>query len=137
MYFMSDSLGASMNYKIYQAILVGIFPATLEAILLTLFDSNVVIWTFFQACFFWFSCGFVIHLVEIPNITSFLIKSIILSVFMNVPWFIALAIVPNQIKMLIPLIVSSIIQGILIGLISKFSNKLTLVNEDLNNGRIK
>ncbi|MBI3134663.1 MAG: hypothetical protein HYZ14_08335 [Bacteroidetes bacterium] len=107
--------------KIRNAFIVGAVPAVLEGILIFLADPEASNWIVIQSIFFWFTCGFVVYLVNIGY--RKILVSLLLTVFLNIPWFIALTVVANQPDHLIPLLVASIIMGTLIGLLSAWLNK--------------
>lgn len=105
------------RYRLRNASIVGIVPAILEAILIYAVDPVVNPWIVIQACLFWFSCGFIISLLnmEIP----FILKGIVFSVFMCLPWYIAESVISKKPEHFAPLIIASIIQGVIIGYLDK------------------
>ena len=50
---------------------------------------------------------------------SLILHGIILTILLNIPWYIALSIAPGNLALLPPLIVASIMFGIVIGLLKK------------------
>jgi hypothetical protein len=107
--------------KIRNACLVGIVPAILEGLLVYFADPTVSIWVLVQSILFWFGCGFVVYLIDIfPNK---ILGSILATVLLNLPWYIALTIVANKPNHLIPLIIASLIMGTIIGMVSRWLNK--------------
>jgi hypothetical protein len=101
------------SLKIRNAIIVGAIPAILEGLLVYFADPLVGKWVLIQSILFWFSCGFVVSLADIGY--RRIPVSILLTVLLNIPWYIALTIVANKPEHLIPLIISSIVMGTIIG----------------------
>jgi hypothetical protein len=110
-----------MNAKIKNAIIVGLIPAILEGLLIHFADPTTSNWILIQSILFWFSCGFVVYLIDV-GITK-IISCIIFTVLLNLPWYISLSIGNGKSEHLVPLIISSIIMGLVIGLVSKKLNK--------------
>jgi hypothetical protein len=98
-------------------LLVGAVVAILEGLLLWLTDPSISIWVFLQSVSFWLFCGLVVYIAEtgLPVLPS----SILLTILLNIPWYIALSIGDGQPELLIPLVVASLIFGTVIGLASK------------------
>ena len=103
------------------AVIVGIVPAILEGMLVYSVEPSISAWILVQAMLFWFTCGFIVHILDIG--IHRVIHGIIFTVFINLPWYIAESIVQNKPEHFFPLVIASIIFGALIGIISK---KLTL-----------
>ncbi len=103
------------NPSLKKAAIVGLVPAVIEGILIITVEPTINPWILAQAVIFWFTCGSIITLVRTnwPIITS----SILLTVFLNLPWYIAESIVKNRIEHLAPLIIASIVQGFIIGIL--------------------
>jgi hypothetical protein len=98
-------------------LLVGLIVAALEGLLLWLTDSNLSPWVFLQSISFWLFCGLVVYMAETGLPT--LLNSILLTVLLNIPWYIALSIGNGRPELLIPLVIASLIFGTVIGLASK------------------
>ena len=98
-------------------LLVGLIVAALEGLLLWLTDSNLSPWVFLQSISFWLFCGLVVYMAETGLPT--LLNSILLTVLLNIPWYIALSVGNGRPELLIPLIIASLIFGTVIGLASK------------------
>lgn len=98
-------------------ILVGAVVATLEGILIWAADPSTSPWVFIQSISFWLFCGLVIYMTEtgLPAI----LNGILLTVLLNIPWYISLSIVAGNSGYLVPLVVASIIFGTIIGLMSQ------------------
>ena len=96
---------------------VGSIAAALEGLLLGLSDPNISTWVFLQSISFWLFCGLVVYLAEtgLPILPG----SILLTILLNIPWYIALSIGERKPELLIPLVVASLIFGTVIGLVSK------------------
>lgn len=107
--------------KIRNACLVGIVPAILEGLLIYFTDPSASNWVLVQSILFWFGCGFAVYLVDIGS--SKILNSMLMTVLLNLPWYIALTIVANKPEHLIPLIVASLIMGAIIGLVSIWLKK--------------
>ena len=99
------------------AALVGLVPALLEGILVYSVEPSINRWILLQAILFWFTCGFTTHVIEINIPRIFL--GIGFTVFLNLPWYIAESIVKNKPEHFLPLVVTSIVFGAVIGWISK------------------
>src|SRR5687768_9970317 len=99
------------------ALLVGAVVATLEGILLWAADPGTPPWIFIQSISFWLFCGLVVCITEtgLPTI----LNAILLTVLLNIPWYISLSMVAEKPDHLVPLVAASIIFGTLIGLLSK------------------
>lgn len=98
-------------------LLVGFIAAALEGLLLWVTDPNISTWVFLQSISFWLFCGLVVYMAETGLPT--LLNSILLTVLLNIPWYIALSIGDGKPELLIPLVVASLIFGTVIGLVSK------------------
>ena len=106
------------NNKLLNATIVGLVPALLEGVLIYYADSKTDHWVLAQSILFWFSCGFVLFLTEIG--TKKIRTCIFLTLLLNIPWYIALVIIAKKTNHLIPLLVSSVIMGTIIGYISLY-----------------
>lgn len=99
--------------RLRNAAIVGVTAAVLEGLLIFFADPNASRWILIQSMLFWFSCGTVVSLAEL-GIPKF-VSSIVLTELLNLPWFIALVVIPGNYGHLIPLIVASLIFGMIIG----------------------
>ncbi|MBM9500399.1 hypothetical protein JWG44_09090 [Leptospira sp. 201903071] len=95
------------------AFLIGITAGILEGLLVGFADPNVGTWTLLQSILFWFSCGFIVSFAE-TGFSKFW-TALILTEIMNLPWLIALVVIPGNYQHLVPLIVASLIFGSVIG----------------------
>lgn len=97
--------------------LVGAVAATLEAILLLMADSSTSPWVFIQSISFWLFCGLVIYMAEtgLPTI----LNGILLTLLLNIPWYISLSIAAGNPGRLIPLVIASLLFGTIIGWMSQ------------------
>jgi hypothetical protein len=97
--------------------LVGTVVAALEGILIWATDPRTTLWVFFQSISFWLFCGLVIYMTEtgLPAI----LNGILLTLLLNIPWYISLSIGAGNPGHLIPLVIASIIFGTIIGLMSQ------------------
>lgn len=111
-----------MNVKVKNAVIVGLIPAILEGLLIHFADPTTSNWVLIQSILFWFGCGFVVSLIDIGF--NKIVSCILLTVLLNLPWYIALSIGNDKLDHLVPLIISSIIMGLVIGLVSKKLNKV-------------
>ena len=94
---------------IVHAILIGLALGLLEWGILVSARQKLGAWIYIQSILFWFTCGFMIGMVEAP-LPAYLLGAL-LAVFMNLPWYINISIIPKQYGHLVPLIVSSILLG--------------------------
>ncbi|TGM57083.1 hypothetical protein [Leptospira adleri] len=95
------------------AFLIGGAAGISEGLLVGLADPNTGLWILVQSILFWFSCGMIVSLVE-TGFSKFW-SVLIFTELMNLPWFIALVVIPGNYSHLIPLIVASLIFGSMIG----------------------
>lgn len=103
-------------FRARNAVIVGLIPATLEGLLIYFADPLAGKWILTQSMLFWFSCGFVVYLIDFGS--KRILTSILLTILLNIPWYIALTVVANKPEHLIPLIVSSLIMGAIIGFLT-------------------
>lgn len=98
-------------------LLVGVIVATLEGFLLWLTDPNISLWLFMQGVSFWLFCGLIVYMAEtgLPVLPG----SIFLTMLLNIPWSLALSVGDGRPELLIPLVIASLIFGVIIGLASK------------------
>jgi hypothetical protein len=98
-------------------LLVGAVVAILEGILIWAADPSITPWLFIQSISFWLFCGLVVYMTEtgLPAI----LNGILLTVLLNIPWYISLSIAAGNPGHLVPLVIASIIFGAIIGLMSK------------------
>jgi len=94
---------------IIKALLIGIVLGLLEYGILVSARQKLSVWIYIQSVLFWFTCGFMIGMVD-SSLPAYLFGAL-LAVFLNLPWYINLSILPKQYGHLVPLIVSSIILG--------------------------
>ncbi len=111
-YFMKER-----NIRLRNAFLIGAIVAILEGLLVFSADPTASAWILVQGMLFWFSCGFITTLVEIGFSKMF--SSILLTELLNLPWYIALVVIPKQYSHLIPLIIASLIFGGIIGFLNR------------------
>jgi hypothetical protein len=116
-----DSETRNTNAKIKNAVIVGLVPAILEGLLVYFTAPTTNNWILIQSVLFWFSCGFVVYLVDIG--LNKIVNCVLLTILLNLPWYIALTVGSDKIEHLVPLIVSSIIMGLVIGFVSIKLNK--------------
>ncbi|NOU20082.1 MAG: hypothetical protein HOO91_21200 [Bacteroidales bacterium] len=116
-----------MNVNLKNASIVGIIPAILEGILIFSVEPTINLWLLSQAILFWFTCGFVVYLVDVglPKIIS----GILFTMFLSLPWYIAESVSKDKPEHLVPLILASIVLGIIIGIASKKLNKTNEKNK--------
>lgn len=99
--------------RIRNAAIVGFVAAALEGILIGIADPNAGVLILIQSMLFWFSCGAVVSVAEI-GIPKFIV-SILLTELLNLPWYIALVVIPGNYGHLVPLILASLVLGSVIG----------------------
>lgn len=107
-----------MRKFIRNATITGTIPALMESILIYTVDSSLNAWILIQSVLFWFTCGFTNYLIKFNN--SPILSSILFTVFLSLPWYIAESFSTGMPEHLIPLIVASIIQGLVIGVLVKW-----------------
>jgi hypothetical protein len=95
------------------ALIVGVVAAALEAMLVLTAHPDVNRWVLTQGVLFWFGCGIVVYMAN--SGLGAIVHGIVLTLILNVPWYIALAIAPGRPAMLPPLIGASIVLGAIIG----------------------
>ena len=107
----------SNKRNLQNAVLTGTVPAILEVLLILATGPAISLWVLIQSILFWFGCGFVVYLARLQG--NKIISSVLITVLLNMPWYIALSVVANKPNYLIPLIIASIILGGVIGLVSQ------------------
>jgi hypothetical protein len=110
-----------MLRRFKRASLVGIVPAVLEFALVYIVDPTLSWRTYLQVTLFWYTCGVANYLIELrmPRIT----QAVVFTIFLNLPWYIAESIGKNKIDHLLPLLMASIVQGIIIGTLCRSLKK--------------
>lgn len=98
------------------AVMTGALVASIEGVMIGTADPGIDPWHFAQAVSAWFACGVVVSLARsgLPAIWN----GIVLTLLLNVPWFIAEAIRAGKPQYLAPLAVASTVLGAIIGLVS-------------------
>ncbi len=110
-----------MNQSIKNAIIIGSILAILETLMVYGVNPNESIWGLIQGATFWFSCGVIIAISK--TFLHPVIQSILTTVLMNIPWLIALTIIPKNYDHLVPLIIASIVFGTIGGVLLKVLNR--------------
>ncbi|MBI1224539.1 MAG: hypothetical protein GC192_04830 [Bacteroidetes bacterium] len=107
-----------MSKKLSYAALVGIVPAILEFLLVYSFEPTASGWLLLQVSLYWFTCGVANYLVDLrlPQILG----SILFTVFLTSPWYIAESVMQGKPEHFVPLVVASIAMGLVIGLLCKW-----------------
>lgn len=100
-----------------KAAIVGLIPATLEFLLVYFADPGAGTLMLLQSVIFWFGCGVVVYLASPP--ASRILGSVLLTLLLNLPWYIALSIAPGKWEHLVPLVVASLVMGVIIGVVGK------------------
>lgn len=103
---------------IAKAILIGIVLGILELAILASSRQKLGFWVYTQSVVFWFTCGFMIEIVDSP--LPAYVSGAMIAVFLNLPWYINISIIPKQYGHLVPLIIASIILGAIGGAIKIF-----------------
>ncbi len=98
---------------ISHAVLIGIILGLLELAILVASKQKLGGWMYAQSLLFWFTCGFMIGIVD-SSLPAYGL-GIMIAVFMNLPWYINISIIPKQYGHLGPLVLASIILGALGG----------------------
>lgn len=94
---------------VIKAVLIGSVLGVLEWVILVGSKQKLGFWIYIQSMLAWFICGFMIGVVDSP-FPAYLLGSV-LAVFLNLPWYINISIIPKQYNHLPPLIISSIVLG--------------------------
>ncbi|WP_165783180.1 hypothetical protein [Leptospira wolffii] len=105
------------SIRIRNATIVGFVMAGLEGALISLADPSTSGWILLQSALFWFSCGFLVSLVDL-GLPKW-INSIILTEILTLPWLISLVVIPQQYSHLVPLLVVNTFFGAFIGLLNR------------------
>lgn len=107
--------------KITKAFITGAIPAFLEGLLIHFADPQAGNWLLLQSVLFWFSCGFVVFMAT-PDKKKVLV-SVSLTLLLNIPWYIALTVIAHKPEHLLPLIISSLVMGLIIGFVGSSLSK--------------
>jgi len=94
-----------------RAAIIGLALALPESLLVFFADPEASSWIIVQGALFWFTTGVVIGLVQLPF--SPLLSAVLVSVFLNLPWYINLVIIPKDYGHLLPLIIASMLFGLI------------------------
>jgi hypothetical protein len=94
---------------IIHSILIGVVLGLLELALLVSSKQKLGFWVYAQSVIFWFTCGFMIGIVDSPFPPY--ITGALIAIFLNLPWYINISIIPKQYGHLTPLVIASIILG--------------------------
>ncbi len=105
-----------------QAVLIGIVLGALELVILASSKQKLGIWVYAQSIVFWFTCGFMIGIADSP-LPPYATGAMI-AVFLNLPWYINISIIPKQYGHLVPLVVASIVLGIIGGVVKMLLSTL-------------
>lgn len=116
-----------MNKTYLYASIAGIVPAMMEFFLVYLVEPNSNHWLLLQVSLFWFSCGFVNYLISLK--TPLIATRIIITILLCSPWYIAESILIGKPEHFIPLVISSIVLGLIIGLLCKWLKKKEQSNQ--------
>lgn len=108
---------AAPSHDLRRAAVVGLVPAALECALLLGVEPGLERWHLAQAVSFWFTCGFVVHLAAPAGAP--LLRAVLLTMLLCMPWHIVEAIRPGQLDHLAPLVVASAVFGLVIALVSR------------------
>lgn len=103
------------------AFLIGLILSIIEGSIIYIADSQTPALIFLQSMLFWFFCGAIVYLSN--SGFSVVFHSVLWTFFLNIPWFINLAIITENYALLPPLIISSLILGLITGLLSRKLNK--------------
>ena len=103
---------------IVQASLIGLVLGILEMAILASSRQKLGFWVYAQSAVFWFTCGFMIGIVDSPHPAY--VSGVLIAIFLNLPWYINIAIIPKQYGHLLLLVLASIVLGVLGGAIEIF-----------------
>jgi len=110
------------NKKLLNSIIVGAVLGVLEGLLITFGDPYASNLMLIQSIIFWFSVGVIIYISDTG--LSIHLHSIFIVLFLNIPWYINLTIIPNKLEHLAPMVIVSIIFGLIAGKITKKLKKV-------------
>ncbi len=102
--------------------LVGLLLGALEGLILLLSRQKLSFWVYAQSIIFWFACGVMIALVELPMPS--LASGVLVAVLLNAAWYINIAVIPKQYAHLVPLIIASVLLGVVGSLAKMFLSTL-------------
>ncbi|MBX7127255.1 MAG: hypothetical protein K1X47_16290 [Cyclobacteriaceae bacterium] len=98
-----------------KSLLTGALAAALEGLLIALADPAAGAGILLQSMLFWLSAGMVIYYTKTG--LPIVLQSILIAYLLSLPWYVNLVVIPGQWDHLIPLIVSTGVFGLLIGLV--------------------
>jgi len=110
------------NKKSLNSIIVGVILGTLESLLITFGDPSASWLVLLQSIIFWFSVGVIVYISE-TELSQYL-HSVFIVLFLNIPWYINLTIIPNKLEHLVPMIIVSVVFGLIAGFVTKKLKKV-------------
>lgn len=99
---------------IIASVTIGLVLGFLEWLIIFASRQKAAFLIYVQSVFFWFTCGVMIGLIDLK---PYYLSGPGIALFLCMPWFIALSIIPKQYNHLVPLVVSSLILGLIGGFI--------------------
>ncbi len=111
------------NKRFFNSVIIGVVLAVLEGVLIKIGDPEASKLVLLQSVIFWFSVGVIIYISNSGLSTYF--HSVFITLFLNIPWYINLTIIPKELGHLPPMIFVSIIFGLIAGfLTTKLNNRV-------------
>jgi hypothetical protein len=103
--------------KIRNAAIVGVVPALLEGLLIYSVEPQTSLWVIARSVLAWFGFGFVVYLIDKGQ--KVMLHSVLLTVLLCLPWYIAETVGTGTPEHLAPLVVASVVMGAIIGLVCR------------------
>ncbi|MTI09547.1 hypothetical protein [Curvivirga aplysinae] len=101
-----------------QGLIIGLVIGGLDCLLFWMSGLPISGAMLVQALLFWMAVGWVIHVVNLKM--NFLLKGILVAIFLNSPWMIEFVFIQAMQDMLIPMLVVAIILGVVAACCSRF-----------------
>jgi hypothetical protein len=115
------------NKKLLNSIIIGIVLGVLEGVLITFGDPNASTLVLIQSILFWFSVGVIINISD-TGLSNYA-HSIFIVLFLNIPWYINLTVIPNKLEHLPPMVIVSVLFGLISGFLSKKLTKISYLKD--------
>lgn len=109
------------NGRFINSIIIGVVLAILEGLLITIGDPEASLLVLIQSIIFWFSVGVIVYISNTG--LAIYLHSIFITLFLNIPWYINLTVIPNELEHLPPMIIVSVVFGLIAGFLTKKLNR--------------
>lgn len=100
---------------------MGLAVGLIDCVLFSLVEGALPLALIATAVTFWTTVGWAVHVAPLSFVP--VLKGIVVSWFMNIPWFIEYVALQGQNEMAIPMIGLATVFGALLGLVSGFIHK--------------